>query len=68
MTLLNNKTAFNEYVKKLQKHNTHILYDTVSRQVVYTGTKEECDRTLHNSINPDYYKDFIILEKEIKNK
>ena len=56
------KAEFLQHNEELKRINNFHLYDTVFKQSVYTGPQEDCKRVLNNSINPAYYRDFIIIE------
>ena len=56
------KAEFLQHIAELKQTNNFRLYDTVFKQIVYSGTREQCERVLQTSINPAYHKDFVILE------
>ena len=58
------KAEFLQHNEELKRINNFHLYDTVFKQSVYTGTQEDCKRVLNNSINPEYHRDFIIIEAQ----
>ena len=58
------KAEFLQHIAELKRINKFQLYDTVFKQAVYTGTQEDCKRVLNNSINPEYHRDFIIIEAQ----
>lgn len=58
------KEEFLQHIAELKRINNFQLYDTVFKQTVYTGTKEQCKQVLNNAIKPAYHRDFIIIEAQ----